>query len=305
MKDQVVLGPPIGMPKETLSEVNKYINIRDEITLSEWQRMRTDLRQGISSGTLMPGVSSHDAAEMVKAVDGILDDAVSAGTVNPGLAKRAERFRTKYRQKAEQFSSYAIERIARDPKYAGALDPEDVVRVIVRPGNENQTRRVMNLLPNDAKDAVRQTVMRDILNGVARTNPKNVTEQVFRGASFKDELANKWGGKSLEAVFGPGHARDLRKFAETQAFLVEKQPMIGGLAVANVALHPWDKLPQQVNWRLWQKMLFNRPMLKWFTEGIKAPNTRRGAEALSRLNVQAAVMLEDMTAGAKPEPVSP
>lgn len=293
--DVVELGAPIGIPQETLSEINKFRKIQDHVTLSEWQRMRTDLRDGISTNTLMPGVSSRDAKRMVSAVDGMLDDAVAEGNVNQGLARAAKKFRDEYREKAEQYSAYAIERIARKSQYRGALDPEDVVRTVIEPGNATQTKRIMNLLPGETRDKVRQITMREIMQDVSRTNPKNITEQVFAGASFKDALERNWSTESLEAVFGSEHAKALQKFAETQAFLVEKQPMIGGLAVANVALHPWDNLPQQTQWRLWQKMLFNRPMLAWFTEGVKAPNTRRGAAAITRLNAQAQTMLDDMT----------
>lgn len=289
-------GKPIGVPSETLAEIRKLANIEDYISFEQWQRVRTDIRRGIDEGTLMPGMGSRDAKLMRDAVDGILDDAEKAGTVNQGLAARARRFRSDYAEKADTFGSAAIERLARNERYAGHIPPEDVVNFVVRAGEPSRARRVMNLLPEGTKNDVRKVAMADILGSVTATSPKDQTQLVFKGARFLDELDKKWGKETLNAVFGKENASALYKFAETQALLSEKQAMIAGLAVANVALHPWKKLPQVVEWNLLQKAFMNPSFMRYMTEGIKAPKTRAGLSALSRAAAQASLMLEEETA---------
>jgi hypothetical protein len=295
------LGAPIGVPRDALNELQRLTNIQEGLTLNQWQLLRTDIREGLQSGTLMPGVGNRFRTELLSAVDGMIDDAVNSGSAPQGLREGIRRFHQQYRARAGEFEANVIERLARSDRFANFIEPEEVVEYVVRPGKPERIRRVMNLLPNDVRDNVRRLAMEDILTSAVRTDPNDVTSVIFSGAPFRDMLRNKWGENQLRAVFGQDAADQLLRFADVQAFLAEKGQMIGGLAVANIALHPWKNLPRQVQFRLLERGMTNPSFVRWMTEGARAPTVRAASDSIARLTAMAQMILEDEVQEKQPQ----
>lgn len=273
-------GKPIGVTDDVRVQLRDYLNVQDNLTWEQWQSLRTDLREGMETGTLMPGMSNHSRSQMLSAVDGLLDDAERVGSVSPGLARDARQFRADYKKRADLFGDDLVKRVAKK------VAPEHVLKEAFKPGSVTSTNRIMSLLDPVQQAQVRRGIMDDLLEGASAPNPKDVTQRVFRGQQFQKDLSRKWKGGSLDAALGPRHAEALREFADVQSLLAEKQPMIGGLAVANVALHPWQNIDKVIQWGMLPHVLAQPKALRYLTEGFKAENAREAGKWLGRLAAQ-------------------
>ena len=288
-------GEPIGLPKDTLDQISKLRNVKGLLDFEQWQRMRTDIRSGIESGTLMPGVASADRKTILAAIDRMPEDAAKHGFITDSVANEVRRFRKGYAQLAENFKDEAVQKLAKDPQFRGTVRPDQVVSEFIKPGKADRARSVMKLLPEDTKNQVRHIVMSDILESVKDIDPKNVTKFVFKGPRFLDEIEDKWTEPMLAEVFGKKHANALMDFAKVQSLLSEKQAMIAGLSINAVAMHPWRHLDQQIKWNLLEKAMASEPFVRYLTEGIKAPGTRKAMDALARAALYSQTMMEGET----------
>ncbi len=71
--------------------------------------------------------------------------------------------------------------------------------------------------------------------------------------------------------------------------------MTGGLVAASIALHPLKNLAKLTKFRIMGKFLRTPFAVRWFTEGLRAPKTRSGAAAITRLTVFIKALAEEHT----------
>ena len=299
-------GEPIGLPEETLKEIKKLGDVQDAISFEQWQRMRTDVQKGIERGTLMPGVKSADRGEILEAIDQLPEEAIKYKFVTKEAASKIRDFRAQYARLAGKHKDEVVQKLVKDTQFRGTIRPDQVVSEFIRPGELDRAKVVMRLLPKDTKDKVRHIVMSEIVDSVKTVNPKDVTKFVFKGSRFLDELDKEWSRKMLNEVFGKKHADALFDFAKVQALLSEKQAMIAGLAINQVAMHPWRHLDRQIQWNVFEKAMASEPFVRYLTEGIKAPGTRKAMDALSRAALYSQTMMDDETSrDLLEEPIQP
>ena len=86
-------------------------------------------------------------------------------------------------------------------------------------------------------------------------------------------------------MFGKPHVDDLYRLGRVTQLVTQKQAGAGGLVAANIALRPLGNFKKIIQMVTMQRFLNTPFAVRWFTEGLKAPNTRLGAEALSRASV--------------------
>lgn len=280
-------GKPVFVPDDLLKQVGAITdNLPDFVTTRQMQRITTRLWDAVDDNTLVPGLSSHDAKTLWKAaVD-------SYGQVeDEGSRAAIKAFRRKYAEEISKFDQAIIQRLTRDSKYAGSIEPEQVVSLIVRRGNVGPIRRVMSVIPEETRGKVRSLAMRDILETTAERSDDPLVE-VFTGKRFLDTL-DKYGKDGLNAIFGKEMVDRLYRLGRVMQLVTMRQKMSGGIVAANLALHPIQNFPRLIKLNIMSRFMSSPTGLKYFTEGLTAPKTRTGAAALSRAAAQIQLLADE------------
>ncbi len=100
----------------------------------------------------------------------------------------------------------------------------------------------------------------------------------------------------MKATFGKGLTSELYRLGDVTQFVTQQMRMSGGIVAASIALHPLKNLGRIVRLNVLSKFLNTPFAVRWLTEGLKAPNTRRGAAAITRLSVFIKALAEEHTA---------
>lgn len=306
-------------PETSASLGNIISGLDDFVTVGEMTRITGRLWNAVDDATIIPGVSSHDARQLWRAARKTFDDAGDfAGTtrtprvtvegrpytetqynVRQSLANKPEvveaikTFKTQYASKIKEFGSALVKRIMRDPKFAGALEPEQVVSGMFRKGLHTPLARVMKLLSPETKNKVRAIAMDDVLASIsARTDDPLIS--VFTGKNFLNAL-DGYGHATLKAIFGATKASELFRLGRVTSLVTGRMKLSGGIVAANIALHPIRNLGKLVQLRILSKFMNSKTGIKWLTEGIRAPRTRAGISALARTMVQSQALLDEHT----------
>ena len=289
-------GAPVLTSAEARLELDGISQLPEQVTIGQMQRMSQRLWDMIDNNTLVPGISSRDARLMWKASrKSLLDIVETAPKETRGLLQAAN---TQYANQIKQFDDALINRIVRDPKYAGAIEPERVVGAVFRKGEGAKVNRVMRLLPEGTKANIRRSAMEDILrSAIGRTDDPLV--DIFTGKNFMNTL-DGYGRETLNAMFGRDLTNRLYRFGGVTQFISQKSAQAGGLVAAGIALHPWRNMGRLIGLGIMSKVMNSPAGLKWLTEGIEAPNTRKGMAAITRLGTQIQALSEEHTRETSP-----
>lgn len=283
----VKTGEPIFVDPATVSTINKIIGeLPDMVTISQMQRVTDKLWDAVNDKTIIPGIGSRDAMTLWRSAVDSYDN-----IADPAIKVLVNSFRTNYKNKIGAFKSSIVQRIMKDPSVAGSLPPEIIIQTLFRKGVHSPMKAVMKHLTPETKSVVRRQAMDDILgSAVARTDDPLV--DVFSGKNFLNTL-DKYGKGVLEATFGGSLVKDMYKFGRVLQFTTKRMAFSGGIVAANIALHPIQNLGKLIQLRIISKLMQTKGAFYWMTEGIKAPNTRRGASFLARVATQVAILKDD------------
>lgn len=286
-------GPPVLTSGETVSALRGIADLPESVTIPQMQRVSSKLWDMVDDRTLVPGISSRDARMLHKASRrALLDLTPDAPPDAAGLLKGIN---DEYRRRITQFDDALINRITRDPSVAGMLEPERILDSVFRYGQAARLKRVMRLLPDTTKLKMRRAATEDILrDAVARTD--DPMRGLFTGKNFLNSL-DKYGRGTLEAMFGKEHTARLYRFGNVSQFVNQKMAQSGGLVAASIALHPWRNFGRLVGLRVASRLMNSPKGLKWLTQGLEAPKTRAGAEAISRLTTQIQLLEDEHNRG--------
>ena len=174
-------------------------------------------------------------------------------------------------------------------------EQEQVVEYIFRPKSANRINQAKAYFGSEGAagnttdgfnvggfNKVREAAMMKILQGVG-TDESGIGV-IFNGTKFKNVL-NSYGNETLDAMFGKTLRKELFDFASQVEILTSKNTS-GGLVAANVALAPVTKgisaFPLMAKLKI-AAGLINKPgFIKYLTEGIKNPYTRKGSDGFAR-----------------------
>jgi len=293
-------GKPVFSSPELQQFVDQAMLLPDNVTTKQMQAIRSRLHDAGYDPNLIPGLGSRDARRMARAAGTSFDDIVD----NPSLTGIDERTRQQgtralkeaqkyYRENIIKFDDELINRIIRDSGKPGAVDPELVTDMIFKKKGATRINRVKRAMQPEDWTAVQSTAMNDFMDSlVARTDDPLVT--VFDGKKLHQAM-DKYGDESLKAMFGVQQVKKMRSFADAVMTVSRKSKDQGGLVAASIAAHPLKNVGRLVQLKALNKFFFSPTGLKYFTEGIKAPKTRDGAAALTRVTTMLAAMAEDET----------
>ena len=169
------------------------------------------------------------------------------------------------------------------------VEREQVIDYIFRPKSSGRINEAKDFLGESGWNQFREVAMLKILQGVGSDSTQPGLGAVFNGPAFRKTL-DLYGKETLYATFGKELTKELFKFAD-EVTILTAQHQSGGLVAANMALLPVRKPVGAARTLLPLKFvanLMNKPgFLKYLTFGIQNPNTRKGAEALARVNALA------------------
>jgi len=169
------------------------------------------------------------------------------------------------------------------------VEREQVIDYIFRPKSSGRINEAKDFLGESGWNQFREVAMLKILQGVGSDATRPGLGAVFNGPAFRKTL-DLYGKETLNATFGKELTKDLYKFAN-EVTVLTAQHQSGGLVAANMALLPVRKPVGAARTLLPLKFvanLMNKPgFLEYMTFGMKNPNTRKGAEALAKINALA------------------
>lgn len=269
-------GEVVLSDRSLLASLNEVESLPDFMKLGEMQAIRSRFHEAVSDNSIVPGLSSRYARLM-------RDSAAESMTKinDPVAADLLKRVNARYAREISKFDDALVKRITRDPRLAGAIPPEQLVDVVFRKGTPSAVRRVMPLLKPATQAEVRQHAMNDVLGKIiSQTDDPLVS--VFNGGALQSAL-DGYGKETLDAMFGQQLTSDLYRLARVTKMISNKKLGSGGqLAAQAIALRPLQNLGRLTQINLIGKFLNTDVGIQWFTEGLQAPGTRKGAAALSR-----------------------
>jgi hypothetical protein len=294
-----------GKPIFTSPETERYLTniiegLDDYIPVNEQFRVIDQLWKAVDDDTILPGIASNDAKTLWLAARESFGD---ISTALPASQRKKIRgaigsFRRSYDKRINQFADSLINRITKDERFANSVDPEVVVEAIFTPGKYTGLKKVIQQLSPESYAQVRRVAMRNILQGPKggfRTRSELGRWDIFHGDNLLKTL-DGYGKPALNAMFGKKKTQELYRLGRVTK-LVQSRPefMSGSMVAATLALKPLQNLGKLVRLNILSRMMDTEWGLKYLTDGIEAPRTRKGVDALARLFTQAGILSEDHT----------
>jgi hypothetical protein len=187
-------------------------------------------------------------------------------------------------QADEEFGKSWMKKILGDD-----VEVEQVIDYIFRPKSATKINQAKEFMGPDMFAQFKEVAMMKILQNVGSDATQPGLGPIFNGPAFRKAL-DLYGKESLHAMFGKELTKDLYKFANEVTVLTSKNQS-GGLVAANVALSPIRKGKAAIPPLAFMKVfsyLMNRPgFVEYLTFGIKNPYSRKGADALAKVNALA------------------
>lgn len=290
-------GEVVFASPETQKFLNAVMQLQPLTTANQMQQVRTILREASESSNLVPGIDKHHARLLRKAADEAFTSAGATGAEKQAvdLMRLTD---AEYKSGIRRFSNPLVSRITRDASKSGSIDPDQVVEHVIKPNYQFRVRQIKNAVSPEAWAKVKAAHAEDLLQNVVK-GTDNPFESIFDGRAFRDTL-NNYGRGTLNEVHGKEWTDAAYKYANALMLAGKKAKQSGGIVAANIALHPVANLPKLVWLRVLEKYMESPGGFKYLTQGIQfGPETKAGAEALTRFTTQLVALAEDETGSAR------
>ncbi len=274
--------------KEMVAALEDIQKLPDFYTTGEMQQVTSQLFNAIGDETIVPGITGRNARLLWRASTDTYDD-----IVEPTARKMVQDFRGRYRREITRFDNALIERIIKSPKLAGRLEPEEIVGAVFAKGKSSKIGRLKAVVTPQTWNEVKRSAMEEVLGKLSKRGD-DPFEAMFQGKQFLEAL-DSYGSDTLDTMFGKSLARDLYRLGRVTQLVTQEAKMTGGLVAASLALHPLKNLGRLTRLFIGGEILNTPFAIRWLTEGLKAPNTRRGAAAITRLTVFIKALAEQHT----------
>lgn len=305
-------GAPVFADAETTGFLRNISQLPDNLSVGKMQQVRTELREAATTGTLAPKLPKRHSAMLFKAADRVFDDAARLTSVSrtstilgpegkplvtttPLDPKRQANAILKlreadafYKSGIRQFDTAVMNRLVKDASKAGAVDPDQFMDFVIRPGHAVRARQVISMLPEPQKERIRGTFASDLLKPLVQKGDKPF-ESILRGDMLESEL-DRYGPNVLDAVMGVEWRKAAYSLATTVKMVTAGNKNAGGLVVAHTMLQiPTDPIGAGSKvgaFRMLYKVMRNKVALKYLTTGIRAPNTQIAAGYINKALMQ-------------------
>ena len=260
----------------------------DYLTTQQMQDLRQKFYDAGYDDQLLPGLPGRDARRLEKAAAGTYDDITAGGERARNQLKRTQKW---YASERKKFDDDLIHKLTLDVK-KGGVEPEKVVDLVFRKKHGSRINRVKSAMKKKDWPDVQASAMDELIQSVRRRTDDPIFSEVLDGTQLHKAL-DGYGDDTLTAMFGKQKLREMRDFADALQLVGKQMKDQGGLVAAGIAARPWKNLGRIVGLGLANKYFTSPTGLKHLTTGFRAPQTRAGAAALTRANVQMEALMED------------
>lgn len=286
-------GAVVGGKDKLLKEV---LEMPENITVREAQRLRTMFREAAESPDLLPDVAKHDARELKKSVDLAFENAKSRTDVSAQAINMLRSADQAYAKGVQQFDKPVVKAITKDSSKL-TVDADMVVDYLVKPERLVRLKHAKKVASPEAWAKVKAVHAQDLIGNLVK-GTEDPLVNVFDGKAFRDGL-DKYGRAVLEEVHGKEWVDQAYKYANALMLAEKTMKLSGGIVAANVALHPVRNLPKLLWLRAVAHIVEQPGTFKYLTEGIQfGPRTEKFANALTKFASQVAALASDETGSA-------
>ncbi len=196
-----------------------------------------------------------------------------------------------YKGEIRKFDNALVKKIMKQPHLSGAIAPEEIVDLAVRNGRPTKVKQLFATLPENTRNNVRRVAMERLLSKMSGAGP-NPMEDVFKPMAFTRAIEDM-GDSTLKVLFDEKTIADLKTLDKVMRLTTQRQAMSGGLVAAHIALHPLQNIGRLAQLRVMSKFMNSETGRMWLTVGLKAPKTRTGGIALTRVATQLKALADE------------
>jgi len=305
-------GRVVFMPPEAVKELQDIMQLPDKITTSQMQAIRTRLFDAVDDNTLIPGFDSTIARRLGKSAGKAFKEAADEEGLRPDVSDALSLVDRKYAQEIDKFKSAFIQRLVKDKKYAGEVQPELIMDAIFKKGRSTNIKRIMQFLPKEKQAQVRRAAMDEVLDnikiakgdgsifkgtnleGLGMADPSDPLVKVFNGKALSRAL-DGYGKSVLTEMFGKRKTQELYKLARVTEFMTAKQGEFGGLVAAGIATKPLQNIGRLAKLNLVSKLFNTETGIKYLTDGFSVPKFRQGSASVSRFFTELNMLANENT----------
>lgn len=286
-------GRPVFTDNTTLSSIKDALALPEYVTVSEMQAISQRLFDAIGDNTIVPGITGRQARQLWKASRETFEQ-----IADPNVAAMVKEFHKRYGQEIKKYDNALVERIMRDPRLAGKIEPEHLVDAVFTKHSAARLNRIKNAVSPGVWEKFQRAAMDNVLdNAVARSD--RPLREIFTGKNLLAGL-DKYGKDTLTVAFGPQLTGELYRLGNVMQLVTQRQALSGGLVAAHIAIHPLQNIGRLAQLNILSRFLNTPFAVRWLTEGLKAPNTRMGAESVARATTYMIALAEQGTTADAP-----
>lgn len=193
--------------KQGIDQLPEYVSFQ------QMQAIRSKFRSASDVSSLEAGISERQSGQLANAADSAFDAAASGPFAKSAEAtqalRRADYF---YRAGMKRFDDLSVQALVKDASDTGFIQPEKVASFIATPGQTDKLLRIKKVVSNDSFQQVGAERWKQMVND---------SEDVLTGQIDGKKLAKRLDdmGKSLDVLYGPAQAGEMRSLAERWAML--------------------------------------------------------------------------------------
>jgi hypothetical protein len=207
----------------------------DYVSFQQMQAIRAKFRSASDVSSLEAGLSERQAGQLSNAADSAFDAASKSPFAGaPEAAKALQRADYFYRAGMKRFDDLSVQALVKDASETGFVQPEKVATYIANPGQVDKLQRIKKVISNDTFQQVGAERWKQMVN-----DSEDILTGQIDGKKFSKRLSDM--GKSLDVLYGPAQAQEMRGLAEKWAMLGGKADALNGPQFLKDAVQAQEK----------------------------------------------------------------
>lgn len=214
---QTEAGKPL-LASDAIKAFAKDISaLPENITFQQMQIARTTLRDKSALDALNAGLSERQAARLAGAANQAFDGASKTLPEAANATNALRRADAYYAAGVKRYNDLSVEALVKDATQTGHIQPEKVAQYIAAPGQTDKLMRIKKVVSPETFAEVGKEKWGQLVGASTDSLTADVS-----GKKLADRLAQM--GNSLDALYGPTQAAQMRTLSQQLAALDGKLP---------------------------------------------------------------------------------